>query len=721
MVRAVELSITVFLLCLGMITTTQGIGMASPLGDPGLQGEYHLQESAPPQATTVKAFSVTLGQISEERQWMAVQAFKVDGRSFSFWLLASSYPPREIDASRQLIARYIFQEADKEALEFRDAVTGAPVLPCLGAWPFLLPRSRSGTLLDQRFARQVSFLGHVYERARETHGTSDGAPPACKTLDLYPDVLIGQPHNTRQKDETRRFDGSDYELVRLTEEDYLTMLSNGITCVNADAAQVGWIEDRPVFYWGLPPRDLRFPEHLYRSNYLGPTLFFDEPMVHTRDFVLRPHLAESEVFRRDITPQMAFQEFRTLFDKEQEEGAATRLIAGLRERKDVDLGDMTFHQQNLYTWETMISSAIYQLGKDPAGPPEAMVFEPPGRVGARRVLPEMNMCYGCQIPVDDPKNLGSILYGFLRGAARATGKQWGMSVYGQLDPSDAPWLQTYAYTLGATRFFCWDTYQLACVPFGEVLALSRNLMNHVRSNPDRDLKGLRSAAETVILLPPGYNLGHVDFGRGNLWGVGELNLERMNTKGIPYRMIMGNFFTEIERCLRQGVIFDLLWDTGQANLSGYREVVRVREDGKVEVRSRESKEVLDAARVPERPAGAAPRLNVTCSQNTPRVPCQVNVEVQVVQGDAPIFYTLGANRQGVYANEVVLFELFGPEEYDYVFLNREGPASKVARVDSGYRVEKTFVLDKPGSFRLRSAVCDLAGRTDVFWTGLTAE
>ncbi|HOX38091.1 MAG TPA: hypothetical protein PL033_08890 [Candidatus Brocadiia bacterium] len=688
------------------------------LGEPGLQGEYRLNEAAAPKGTTVTSFTLALGQAGDNGQWIILRATKVGGGTFSLRLLASSYPLGDLAASRKTISRYIFQEGDKQALEFKDRFTGRPVLPRLGAWEYLLPRAETDVILETGFAKQVRLLGHGYELVGQTRLSGDLLLPPGKILELTPDVLIGPPHNTRQKDATRRFDGSDYEYARLTREDYETMLANGITCVNADAEQTSWIEDLPVFYWGLRPSEIRFPEHLYRSNYLGPTIFFDEPMVHTRDFVIRPRLAESDAFKRDITPQKALHEFKTLFDNVLEKGASTRLAAGLRERGDADLGDMTFRQQNLYTWETMVSSAIWQLGRDPSGPPDAIVFEPPGRVGARRVLPEINMCYGCRIPVDDPKNLASIIYGFLRGAARATGKQWGMSVYGQLDWADAPWLQTHAYDLGATRFFYWDNYQLACVPFSEVLSLSRNLMNHVTSNPVRNFEALRSAAETAILLPPGYNLGHVDLGRGNLWGVGELNLERKNSEGVPYRRVMGNYFTEIERCIRLGVAFDLLWDTGQADLTGYREVVKVREDGRLEVRNRGVTDILDGARIPERPDGAPPSLKVGCSMSHPKAPCRVSVEVEAIQGDAPLYYTVGANNSGVYVNEVVLFELFGPEDYDYAFLNTIPPVSTAAEKGSGYLVTKTFMLDKPGAYRLRSAACDLTGRTCVVWTDL---
>ena len=135
-----------------------------------------------------------------------------------------------------------------------------------------------------------------------------------------------------------------------------------------------------------------------------------------------------------------------------------------------------------------------------------------------RTLPEMNMAYGCQIPIDNPKNLASILYGFLRGAARQTDKGWGMSIYGQVHRADTFWLQTHAYDLGAQHFHYWDNHQLACVPYSEVLALSRNLSAHVESHPYRNLDALRKAAETVILLPPGYNLGHVEMGEA-IFGV----------------------------------------------------------------------------------------------------------------------------------------------------------------------------------------------------------
>src|ERR1019366_4736045 len=129
---------------------------------------------------------------------------------------------------------------------------------------------------------------------------------------------------------------------------------------------------------------------------------------------------------------------------------------------------------------------------------------------------------------DDPRSLIDVIIGFLRGAARLTDKSWGVSVYGSVQRADAFFWLTHAYDLGATRFFFWS----GNVPYGECLALARHLKGHAANHPQRDFAQLRKAAETVILLPAGYNLGHVKMGRGELWGLGELNLERVNSKGV---------------------------------------------------------------------------------------------------------------------------------------------------------------------------------------------
>ena len=84
--------------------------------------------------------------------------------------------------------------------------------------------------------------------------------------------------------------------------------------------------------------------------------------------------------------QDGFAAFRTHYAEALEKGAPVALARMLAARSDVDLGSMKLRQENLYSWETMVGAAAYELVQEPSVP-EAFVFEPPGRVGTRRTLP----------------------------------------------------------------------------------------------------------------------------------------------------------------------------------------------------------------------------------------------------------------------------------------------------------------------------------------------
>ncbi len=697
-----------------------------PIGKPGLVATYVRESGGLIPSSIVQKFKLALGPLEEENgtqfQWLHLQATQVNGERFNVWILTDRYPPTSVTAARETTERYILQEGNAKPLEFRHQFSGKAVLPSLGAWKHLFPRAIDNVSSDGIFSKKINYLGNTYQLERLEDSKKMFQPVDITILKLLPDVLIGVPHNTKQKDETRRYDDSDYELIRLTKNDYNEMIEAGMNCLRVDKEQADWIEHREVFYWGIGGEQVNYPECLYRSNYLGPILFLDEPAVCTRDHVIRPRLRKDQEFRETITPQSALEAFQKYFHKAKYQGNPTALLRGLSARPDVDVGDMEFLQQNLYTWETMISSALHQLGEgNRRQPPSSMVFEPPGRVGTLRTLPEMNMTYLCQIPVENPKNLTGIIYGFLRGAARLTNKGWGTSIYGQVDRSDSFWFLTHAYDLGARLFFFWDTHRLACVPYNECLALTRNLRAHAESHPYRNLKNLRHAAEVAILLPPGYNLGHVYLGKGNLWGLGELNLERLNRKGVKYRTVMGNFFTEIERCIRMGVEYDLFWDIEGYKFPGYREVVHIREDGKVMLEVDEKKILHNGPRIPDRPEGNRPKLAVELSIETGKAPLEVAARAFLVEGPSPVYYTLGANPKGIYKNVKVFWELYGPEEEDYSTLLDWNRQPRIR--DKGTRtwVDIKFKISQPGKYRLRAATVDLAGRTAVVWKNIIVE
>ncbi len=693
-----------------------------PIGPPGWEGAYRIASNGTPPPNSVERFILTLGPedpSTAQCQWLALRATKVNGEHFSVWILASAYPAQKVEVAAASVVRYLVQEGDEPPREFIHRFTGKPVLPSVGGWEYLWPRTPRETSKAPVDASRVDWLGQPFLLETNRQNATFPAFGGVRALKLLPDALTGVPSNARTKDNRRRYDGSDYEMVRLSRDDYVEMIQAGLTCFHVDKEQADWIKNEPVFFWGVGGQDVAYPECLYRSTYLGPALFLDEPAVGTRDYDVRPRLAKDPAVRRSLTAGAVLDAFKSHYHKAVSEGAPEVFIKGMQARKDITLGAVEFTQRNLYTWETMIASAAWQLTAEPDTGPRAIVFEPPGRIGSRRTVPEMNMVYGCQLSPESPAGLAGVIFGFLRGAARAADKDWGVSIYGGVDPSDAPWLLTHAYDLGATHFFFWDNYQSACVPYGECLALARQLQAHIQSHQERNPGRLKRAAEVAILLPPGYDLGHVQMGRGNLWGLGELNLERTNVFGVTYRRVMGNFFTEIERCLRLGVSFDLLWNLDGLKLEGYREVIRVAEDGTEEITEGTRRVLLQGPRTPERPQGRAPGLTVQCRPADGGTPRGYAALATVTEGSAPVYYNTGADRQGRYHNVRVLFELFGPGPEDYRQLNSRVTGSPNGQELSA-EIETRFSLGQPGHYRLRAATTDLAGRSTVVWTDLTA-
>ena len=695
-----------------------------PLGKPGLTLTYSSEAKDLPESV-VREFELAVGDVEikngDKYQWLQLNAVKENRQTFSVWILTSAYPSGSLGIAQQNISRYILSGIDSKPLEFTNHNSGNAVLPNTGAWKYLLPRSESSTDPVRSLERKLEYLGYEYILDEQKQSDVPSPPGEPTVVNLNPELMNGVPHNTRLKDETRRWDDSDYEYIKLTKEDYFEMIEAGMNCFRADSEQVKWIETEDVYYWGIGGSDLAYPECLYKSNYIGPALFLDEPMVGTRDHVIRPKLRENPDLGKTLTPDIVFEEFKKVFHEKKYEEGPTRLLKGLDLREDVEIGDMSFLQQNMYTWETMVSSAIYQLSEGDGSPPDAMVFEPPGRIGTRRILPELNMAFNCQIPSEEPGNFIGLIYGFLRGAARVTGKNWGMSVYGQMLRSDAFWYMTHAYDRGATHFFFWDTHRLAAVPYSEYLALTRNLRNHAESFPDRNLVKLKNAAEVAILIPEFYNLGHVSMGLGNISALPALNMVRTNSQGVKYREVMSNFLVEIERCIRLGVGYDLFWDLEDLKLSGYREIVNIREDGKIEITKNGESRILDSARIPERPDGDPPKLIVELISEGSKSPSDITARATVKEGSAPVYYTMGADSTGIYKNQYVLWELYGPEEENHSKLWTERWDVSISDENNSAEVEIKFNIDKPGSYRLRAATTDVAGRSTVLWKEIIME
>ena len=211
---------------------------AYPLGKPGRIATYqHESEDSLPD-TVVKTLTVAIDSVEEKAsvlsQWICLRATKVSGQKFAVWLLSENVPSEDLKVARATTSRYILQIGDDVPLEFRDRFTEEPILPGLGAWQYLFPKPVDKEAQNDLFSQTVKYLGHTYRLAHISDSGGSVAPPETQLLSLRPDVLIGPSSNTRQKDETRRYDLSDYELVPLTEADYDEMIAAGINCVRVD-------------------------------------------------------------------------------------------------------------------------------------------------------------------------------------------------------------------------------------------------------------------------------------------------------------------------------------------------------------------------------------------------------------------------------------------------------------------------------------------------------
>ena len=203
-----------------------------PLGPVGSRATYVFQTEKAPRGSTVSRLVVSLGPIETRAagafQWLELDASKAAGKRFRVWLLANAYPQRSLRLAATNLARYVLQEGDAQPKEFVHRVTGEPVLPTTGAWEFLWPRPEPGEFRKGIAAPHILWLGHTYKLASSDRSTNIWSPPAPRRIELLPDVLVGVPSNTRTRDDRRRYDGSDYELVRLTREDYAQMIRAGM-------------------------------------------------------------------------------------------------------------------------------------------------------------------------------------------------------------------------------------------------------------------------------------------------------------------------------------------------------------------------------------------------------------------------------------------------------------------------------------------------------------
>ncbi len=114
-----------------------------------------------------------------------------------------------------------------------------------------------------------------------------------------------------------------------------------------------------------------------------------------------------------------------------------------------------------------------------------------------------------------------------------------------------------------------------------------------------------------------------------------------------------------------------------------------------------------------------PALEVALSSYEGTAPLYLTARAEVGQTTAPVYYTLGADNHGVYHNAVVAWELYGPGEEDYRIVTPPGLTPRVTATGGKFETEVEFAISRPGSYRLRAATVDSAGRCTIKWAAIT--
>jgi hypothetical protein len=548
------------------------VAAGTPAPEAGAQGHYLVltgKTDAPPPFAFL---DITYGprQDSPEGQliWWQMEAGakpeKGDERIPLFRLrVLSRVDPLAADRApdRPLgIARYILRiDSARENLEYRNVHTGKALLP---GWKdfemgYLPRRSRGGSRMG--FPETAELLGHVLTLVDTKSGLEWGDGEGAKVLDLDPELQIGTGRNFRDQEGHRLPqvpERKNYTYVPFTEAEYPVMIEAGINVFTVDDKQVEWVRAKPVFLiWGGGGKK-GYPEDLYRSNWLGPVMFLDEPAIFL-------------VGDKNInTTLLHFSDVAALLRKRIHEEADTFRGYGKhnieRSLRDggANLGDLDVAQVNFPVWETIFETAHDQLE---AGLP-GIVHE--GRYQLAPFDKAVASLSGTERK-HTPEELLRYHYAVLRGAARAFDASWGTSIYGQCDPAISPLAVTLAYDMGARYIWFWTSDHDHHMPWPEQLELAKAVRKRAQERPRASIAATKPVLDKAIAIPYPYFPS-----LENLWWIRSMDAEGKNEASKSYRRLMKRVIEEVHRAFDAKEDFDIVIDSGKP-IDGYKQVVKV--------------------------------------------------------------------------------------------------------------------------------------------------
>lgn len=493
-----------------------------------------------------------------------------DGAEPLFQLRAlTSRDPLSESSEPLLFKRYIIRIPQTgECLEYRNMHTGEALLP---GWKdferYFVPRRVMGSREQEGFPNTLEYLGHTLSLRTVSPCQEKWSSWAdAKLLSLDPELLVGTGRNFKDAEGHRLPDNQSYTFVEFTGEDYRLMIDTGFNLFIVKPAQEEYVRSEPVFYvrgFG-EDRPLVYPADLYRSNFLGATMFMDEPtMILSGD----EHINTKLMYFSDFASVIQ-QRVRSRYNDSGHYGAY-RLEASLKSQ-GVDFGDMRLMQYDYPSWETALETTFYQM----AGGCNGLVHE--GRYQLSEFQDGMDRWTGVTREYTAEEYL-RYQFALLRGGTRPFGKFWGTSIYGQADPKLSPLAVTLAYDMGARYIWFWTSDHGHHLPWNEQIDLVRHLRAHAAKHPRASIFGKQPVRDKAIVIPYGYFLSLAHLGaniHGHLWWVRELDREGRNESSQRYRRVMERAHKAVIEAFDNGENFDITVDDGR-EITGYRSVVRI--------------------------------------------------------------------------------------------------------------------------------------------------
>lgn len=497
--------------------------------------------------------------------WWEMTGRKPSGGQFAVRLLSEHLPMTTREAPG-LIKRYILYEQDNPPIEYIDVRSGGPLLPKFDCGGQLFPQVCPFTQWENGFATTGTCLGHVLSLAKMDYSHWLEWPSPLR-LELNPD-MIHYMYGLARDTEGQYLGEGDYTYVPLERHEIEELVSLGLNCLMVDDKVEVWIRHLPVFYYKQfgEACSIDYPNILYRSTFQGSVPFIDEPEIHI--------LEDKEDLAKIKRPEEgAFLLTNRLQEIHQSPVPNEWRRGLLRERllsRGINLGILNLDDADHPIWVTMLETSFYQLQGGPAG----VVHE--GRYQVEEFVRDCKRFINEEIMLTS-RELLLINYAWLRGAARAWRKSWGVAIYGQCDPEIAPLAVTLAYDMGARYIWFWTYDHQHHLPHFMKLNLLRHLSEHKATHPRESLEALLFSASTVIALPYGY--GYC-LGFDQMWESPNLNIAELNAIGVPHRAVIASALKEAINCVKRGEDFDFTVDIGQS-FEGYHRVLRIGLDGSV--------------------------------------------------------------------------------------------------------------------------------------------